>query len=171
MYDSDEDFDWHCVRAKVKREKVAASSLEQLEGVQVLCPHLRKRKRTRRGLCWFEEAMFPGYLFVRFDFQKQFREVCYARGVTGIVHFGSRYAKVPADLIDSLRADLESSGSTAVDEELSEGDRVAIAEGAFSGLFAVVVGMNSGKDRVRVLLEFLGRQVDAELRTDNLIKE
>lgn len=171
MSNSEGDLNWYCVRSKVKRERVAASTLAQLEGVEVFCPHIRKRKRTRRGLCWFEDAMFPGYLFARFDFGKQFREVSYACGVTGIVHFGDRYAKLPDGLIDSLKTDMNSDETAVADEKLVEGDRVAVAEGAFSGLLAVVTGMSSGKDRVRVLLDFLGRQVDTELSSSNLIKE
>ena len=49
------------------------------------------------------------------------------------------------------------------DPELRIGDSVQIAEGAFQGLQAVVTQLLPAKERVKVLLEFLGRSVEAEI--------
>ena len=84
---------WYCLRSKVKQEHVAAGSLRQLPGVEVFAPRLRFRKPTRRGPVWFVEALFPGYLFARFDWEAQAKAVQYAYGVLGIVHFGAKPKK------------------------------------------------------------------------------
>ena len=50
-----------------------------------------------------------------------------------------------------------------IDYEPSQGDNVKLAGGAFAGLDAVVTQILPARDRVRVLMEFLGRKVEAEL--------
>jgi transcription antitermination factor NusG len=47
---------------------------------------------------------------------------------------------------------------------------VNIAGGAFMGLESVVTRLMSGKERVRVLIEFLGRQVEVELGKELLVQ-
>src|SRR5260370_33331325 len=66
---------WFCLRAQPKREHIAAACLRQTCEVEVFCPRLRFRQLTSRGPVWFIEAMFPGYLFARFDYAN-----CHRRG-------------------------------------------------------------------------------------------
>ena len=54
---------------------------------------------------------------------------------------------------------------------LTEGEAVQLAEGAFRGLKAVVAKVLPSKMRVRILLEFLGRQTSVELNTDGVVRE
>jgi transcriptional antiterminator RfaH len=80
---------WYCVRAKPKREHIAARcSLRLLPDLEAFCPRLRFARTTRRGRVWFCEALFPGYLFARFALGLSQRAVAAATGVTGLVHFG-----------------------------------------------------------------------------------
>ena len=57
-----------------------------------------------------------------------------------------------------------------VDPSINVGDPVNIAGGAFMGLESVVTRLMSGKERVRVLIEFLGRQVEVELGKELLVQ-
>lgn len=59
---------WFCLRSQPKHEKIAATHLlRTIAGIEVFSPRLRIRRQTRRGVVWFVEALFPGYLFARFD--------------------------------------------------------------------------------------------------------
>ena len=51
------------------------------------------------------------------------------------------------------------------------GDPVKIAEGAFQGLDAVVTQVLPAKARVKVLLDFLGRQLEAEIQAPRVIPD
>jgi transcriptional antiterminator RfaH len=53
--------------------------------------------------------------------------------------------------------------------EINEGDTVKIAEGAFCGLEGVVSQILSGKDRVRLLTNFLGRNIAVEMRRPGIL--
>lgn len=160
---------WYCLRAQVKREKLASATLADGLDLDVFCPLIRLRRKTPRGLCWFEEALFPGYFFARFNFNRDLRSVSFSIGVRGIVHFGDYYARVPDEAIELLKEGV-SDEDVVFEDDFMEGDRVLIAEGAFSGLLGVVTGCMSGGERVKVLIDFLGRQVNAELDSVHLVK-
>ena len=162
---------WYCLKAQTKREHIAADHVRQVEGVEVFLPRIRFQRKTARGLAWFTEALFPGYLFARFNFQLLFRQIQHANGVRGIVHFGERWPVVPPESIAELQASLGSNEVHVVDAPLVEGEEVEIAEGAFRGLKAVVARVLPAKTRVRILLEFLGRQSSVEIAASGLIRE
>src|ERR1700751_784239 len=95
---------WFCLRAQPKREHIAAACLRQISQVEVFCPRLRFRKSTKRGLVWFVESMFPGYLFARFEYASLHRRISQRPGVSGFVQFGERIALLPDALIKEIRS-------------------------------------------------------------------
>ena len=154
---------WFCLKSQPKHEHIAAAHLRQMTGVEVFCPRLRFKRGTVRGPRWFEEAMFPGYLFSRFHFASRHKEVRYAMGITNIVRFGTLYASVEDGVIEGLRLQTNGEQIAVLEPEVKEGDTVKIVEGALRGLEAVVTSVLSGRERVRVLLNFLGREIHAEV--------
>jgi transcriptional antiterminator RfaH len=154
---------WFCLKSQPKHEHIASAHLRQMPGVEVFCPRLRFKRATTRGARWFEEAMFPGYLFARFDFLERHKEVRYAMGVSSILKFGAEYAPVDESIIEGLRHQTNAEHIAVIDSSIKEGDNVTIVEGALCGLEAVVTQFLSGKERVRVLLNFLGREIHAEV--------
>ena len=159
---------WYCVRSKVKQEHVAAGSLRQVPDVAVFAPRLRFRRKTRRGLVWFVEALFPGYLFARFDWATQFRMVQYARGVLGVVHFGVQPAVVPDAIVEDLRQTMDGRELRVIAHEWVVGDEVQVTGGPMAGLQVVVQQLLPARERVKVLLDFLGRRVEAEVAVADL---
>jgi len=115
------------------------------------------------------EAMFPGYLFAQFELEKMHLQVSYARGVRSIVRFGDRYPTIEDEVLAQLR---DLTGVTEVKElnnEISQGDQVKIAEGVFFGLEAVVTQVLPAKERVKVLMDFLGRKMEAEVKRSSVL--
>ena len=163
--------EWFCVRSQPKHEHIAAAHLRQLAGVTVFLPRIRFKRATVRGAAWTTEALFPGYLFARFAWQTDLRAVQHARGVGGIVHFGERWPTVAAETIADLRATFGEEELHTVSDTLAPGDVVRVAEGSLRGLLAVVTQVQSGRDRVAVLMEFLGRQTMVELSLNAVIRE
>jgi transcriptional antiterminator RfaH len=162
--------EWFCVRSRPKSEHIAASHLEDA-GFDVFLPRIRFQKLTRRGRVWFTEALFPGYLFARFDRAISFRQVCAMNGVTTVVHFGDEWPTIPQETIDELRALFGAQCLREIAPELAPGDVVTIAAGPFQGLAAVVNQVLPAPQRVRVLLDFLGRQTSVEVNTGSVIPQ
>ena len=165
---SDEAY-WFCLRTQPKHEHVAAAVLRRQFDVPCFAPRLRFRKATRRGAVWFVEAMFPGYLFAEFVYKQKHRIVEHASGIQGVVHFGNNLALVDSGTISTLQSKAGEEETVTIDPEIQVGQPVTIAEPPFSGLEAVVTRVLPAKERVKVLLEFLGRPVETEVATHKVL--
>ena len=107
--------DWYALRAKPKAEHLAAAHVSRLDGVDVFCPRIRFEKTTRRGRVWFVEALFPGYLFARFDLAESLRAVQSSQQVSGLVHFGTDFPTLNRAAIEELRAERDASEKAAAE--------------------------------------------------------
>lgn len=154
---------WYCLRSQPKHEHIAAAHLRQSPGLEVFCPRVRIQRKTQRGLKWFVEAMFPNYLFARFDLTENQTLVRYSPGISGIVRFGQHIEPVPAESIRELTEFLGGEDIKTLSFEIAEGDEVAIVSGPLTGQQGVVTKLLPARERVRVLLEFLGNTREIEL--------
>jgi transcriptional antiterminator RfaH len=154
---------WFCLKTQPKREHLAATGLRRQFEIECLSPRLRFRKMTQRGPVWFVEAMFPGYLFAKFVYSKQHRSVEYSHGIRGIVHFGHRLATLSESIVVALRSKVGAEEVVTVDSSVKIGQPVQITEGPFQGLEVVVTHLLPARERIRVLLEFLGRSLETEI--------
>ena len=164
-----DDARWFCLKAQPKHEHIAAATLRRTMGLETLAPRIRFRKATQRGSVWFVEAMFPGYLFTRCIYREAFRSVQSAPGVRGFVRFGDGVAGVESRVIADLQKLLVSEETVTFEPELEVGARVKITEGPFHGLEAVITQLLPARERVKVLLNFLGREVEAEVTGPRLL--
>lgn len=162
---------WFCLRSQPRHEHIALAHVRNLTGVEVFLPRIRFQRTTRQGKAWVTEALFPGYLFARFDWQASLRAVHHARGVSQVVHFGDRWPTLEAGLIEELRRTVGNTEEPrVVPIHLAPGDEVTISSGAFHGLSAVVTQVLPARQRVAVLLDFLGRQTSLQLPEDGVLK-
>jgi transcriptional antiterminator RfaH len=112
---------------------------------------------------WFVEAMFPGYLFARFSYSTQRRAVESVHGIRDILRFGDRLATLPDDTIVALQSHAGMDEIVTIDSSLKIGQPVHIIEGPFRGLEVVITQVLPGRERVRVLVDFLGRPLEMEV--------
>lgn len=160
---SELDSHWYVVRAQPKRERIAARSIRETMGVEVVCPLVKFLKATRRGKVWWSEAMFPGYLFVKFNRKEQERGVRYAQGVLTIVQFGESMPVVPSAFVESLNEQLGEQEEVVIAHEVEVGDQFELAEGPLRGQLGDVVEVLPGNERVRLLVEFIGGEREVEV--------
>ncbi len=168
---SSSDVKWYCLRAKPKHEHIAAAHVRLCEGVEVYCPRVKIQRSTRRGLVWFTEALFPNYLFARFEMASWHTRIRYSQGVSGIVRFGLDYPEVPEQALTDLRSFMDDAELKTVSFVLAKGDSVEIVEGPFRGQTAVVTELLPARERVKVLLELLGGKNEVDLRLTSVFKE
>jgi transcriptional antiterminator RfaH len=155
---------WFCLRSQPKREHAAAINLRDRVDVEAFAPRIRFQNTTSRGLVGFAtEALFPGYLFARFSYPRQLRHVVSTNGVSGIVQFGGRPPRVEANVIDFLRSQVVESEQSSPAPVFAEGSWVKILTGCFRHSEGRVLNFDPRSERVRVLLELLGREVQVSL--------
>ena len=155
---------WYCVLTKPKQENHASILLRELDEVEVFCPLIRFKKSTTRGKIWFQEALFPRYIFVKFDLKTMFRVVNYSRGVASLVHFGTQYPSIPKNEIETLKRKMGDDKIIVISHKLKKGQKTRIEQGPFKGLSAVITKAMPANERVCVLLDFLGRKIEAEVK-------
>ena len=164
---------WYCVRTKPKSEHLAARHLQRFANLdEVFCPRIRYEKSTRRGKVWFVEALFPGYVFARFDLVDDLRAVNAASGVTGVLKFADQFACISDAEIAEMRKEFpeEENEIRVIEPKIGEGDEVIVTDGPMSGLNTVVTKRIAGQSRVRVLLEWLGQEREAEVSLRSLTR-
>jgi len=160
---------WFCLRTQPKHEHIAAATLRRQLNITCFSPRVRFPKATRRGRVWFVEAMFPGYLFARFTYPLLHRRVEHSPGIRGVVHFGDYLATLDPQTMAALQEKTGEEEIVTLDPEIKVGQAVRIAEGPFQGLDVVVTRLLPARERVKVLLDFLGRTVETEISTPKIL--
>ncbi len=157
--------EWYVVRSQTKRERSAAAYIRKELGLEVVAPQVSFVKSTRRGKVKWREAMFPGYLFVKFVREVNERAVCYAPGVLTLVKFGSIVPSIEASFVESLQDTLTEDGNLTLERIILKGAQYEVSEGPMRGQEGVVVEVLPGGDRVKMLMEFIGgeREVDLDI--------
>ena len=104
-------------------------------------------------------ALFPRYIFVELDENTQnWMPIRSTKGVGNFVRFGLRFAKVPNQIIDLIRAQQQQTIDKIINlSSHHQGDTVEIQIGTFKGQQAIFQNYNT-KDRVIVLLNLIGQQ-------------
>src|SRR5262245_65621539 len=113
---------WCLRRTQPKHEHIAAAHLRKEPDVEVYLPRIRFKRSTRQGPVWFTEALFPNYLFARFDLPSCLRKVHHTRGVRGVVHFGDQWPCIPDAVIDGLRASVGPEQVHILNDDLETGE-------------------------------------------------
>jgi transcription antitermination factor NusG len=162
---------WYCIHSKPKCEHIAAALLLQFEGVESYCPRIRFQRNTQRGKVWFTEALFPSYFFARFDLPTSLRAVKYSQNVIRVVEFGGIFSTIENSLIQTIRDEMGETDVRTIHRSVTVGDTVELTEGPMRGFAGLVDSLLSGEDRVRILLDFLGRQTFVEMDMHQLIAD
>ena len=162
---------WYCARTQPKHEHIAARDLAARLKLEVFNPRLKMERATRRGVVRVVEPLFPCYLFVRCHLADQVEMVRYATGISSLVHFGSKIPTVSDEVIEDLRRCFESEEPMAVRDPMRIGSEVRVAEGSLLGSQGIVVRLMPARQRVQILLDFLGQTTLAEVDRKSLVVE
>ena len=152
---------WYVVRTKPQCEYLAARALQQ-DGIELFFPCVQ----TPRLQAYHADVpLFPGYLFLRYNVEQQeWPSVSRLPGILGWVRFNGVVPSVPDEVITDLahRVDVINSGG-GLWTRFRPGEKVRVVSGAMESLAEVIEEPQSPQSRVRVLLEFMGRLVTAQV--------
>lgn len=158
-----EDLHWFCIKCKPRQESTAKRSILRDIGAEVFCPMIRFERARRSGRVRVTEAMFPGYLFARFNYRATHRHLGACHGVSHIVKFGGTAAIVGEDIIQALREEVVDEEMVEIPTHIEVGSEVQVLQGAFSGIKAIVTQVLPAQARIKVLLELLGMEREVEI--------
>lgn len=160
---------WYVIRSKPNKEDFLAEQLIAY-GMKVFFPRIRVstvNPRARKV-----RPYFPSYLFVHVDLDTvSVSTLHWMPGAVNLISFDGEPASVPDLLIASIERQVDQINASRESfvKTLKPGDVVKIHAGPFAGYEAIFDGEVSGRERVRVLLNFLQkRQIPLELREQQI---
>lgn len=155
---------WYVIRSKPNKEEFLAGQLSAY-GVKVFYPRIRVKTVNPRARKL--KAYFPSYLFVNVDLEVVgISTLHWMPGAVNLVSFDGEPAPVPDLLISAIERQVDHINSSQKNmlHGLKHGDPVIIQDGPFAGYEAIFDEQVPGRERVRVLLNYLqNRQVPVEL--------
>jgi transcription elongation factor/antiterminator RfaH len=138
------------------------------QGFRTFQPQIRKTIRHARQLKTVRAPLFPRYLFVILDLERdRWLSVRSTVGVSSL--FSSRDGRpvpVPLGIVESLIERCEDT-VTRLDSNLVQGQQVRILTGPFADFVGILERLNEA-GRVRVLLEMMGTAVPVTLHRSAL---
>jgi transcriptional antiterminator RfaH len=159
---------WYAVFTKPRCEYLVAGRLRQVNP-EVYLPEIAV---SRDGGTVQRRPFFPCYLFVRLDLGNvNVSRWRWMHGIQSLVSFDGQPAEVPDGIIQLIRhklADADSSPTRLT--QFRKGDSVRLKEGPFRNELAIFDGPSQPEERVRVLLEVMGRYHRLNVAAHNLEK-
>ncbi len=115
-----------------------------------------------------KNKFFPGYVFVRIDFDLADRDNIWhvVKNVPKVTGFlgGNKPTPVPDVQVEQINKQItEGTMKPKVKIDIEEGENVKVVEGPFSNFNGVVEEVNQEKGKIRVLVSIFGRSTPVEL--------
>jgi transcriptional antiterminator RfaH len=151
---------WYLIHSKPRQEKLTEENLQR-QGYSTYLPMTSVRRRKRGKTVSEVGPMFPRYLFIQLSEETDdWRPIRSTFGVSNLVRFGQIPARVPDELITTLKVREDDKGLCILPErEYQKGDNVRIAEGPFEGYEAIFQSKNA-KDRVSLLVRVIEQSIN-----------
>ena len=153
---------WFGVQTSIRKEAIVARHLEY-KGYQVYFPTCCSVRQWSDRTVRTERALFPGYLFCRFDPRKP--SIVTTPGAVSILGIGGRPQEVPEQEIVSIQRMVQSRLPLGPHPYLREGETIAIIKGPLKGVTGVLVKSNDHL-KVVVSVTLLQRSVAISLATE-----
>jgi len=149
---------WYVVNTQPNREFRAFFNLRN-QGFTAFLPRLRKTVRHARQFRSVTAPLFPRYLFVSLDLDRdRWRSVNGTFGVSHLIMEGERPKPIGSDIVDGLMTASERDGVLSRAPDLLPGARVRFSSGPLAGLVGTLLDLDAD-GRVRVLLDVMGGKV------------
>lgn len=152
---------WYVVKTESRAEYIAANFLER-EGHEVFLPKVMSAQ-PRHG--HIDTPLFPGYLFIRCDPDTEGWPSFHSyHRVMGWLNFGGDVPSLPDNVVEDLKELANSTNEMGgMWNQFRPGDRVELVSQTIGGLAEIVSEIKSPQGRAKVLLEFMGRAVMADV--------
>ena len=157
---------WYIIRATPQADFLAAAELFNA-GFEIFSPRIKSHQPE--NLPQFV-PLFPGYMFLKWDLEGEGKPSFHGLPhVSGWVNFEGVAPAVPNDVISELAHRVEHINSKGgLWRRFEMGDKVRIVAGTLEGSGEVVEAPSSAQSRVRILMQFMGRLVSAQVPWNSL---
>ena len=153
---------WFLVWALPHREATAQTHLSR-QGFRSFLPRYLKTVRHARKLRTVTAPIFPGYLFVILDLDRdRWRSVNGTTGIANLFMAHDRPVPVPEGIVETLIQSADMSGRLQFVDALEHGQKVRLVAGPFAQTLGILDRLDD-TGRVEVLLDIMGGMVRLKL--------
>tara|TARA_B100000989_G_C19422388_1_gene419236 strand:- start:162 stop:683 length:522 start_codon:yes stop_codon:yes gene_type:complete len=157
---------WIVVQTKLNNENKALINLVR-QGFEVFYPKILKPVKIFNKFKRIIKPLFPGYIFVNLDTNKNWFRINSTFGVNRIIKFGEKMTFLPIDFIESLQNKCDEKNIIQQNHKIKSGDRVRIVGKSLfnlEGIFQESIDSN----RVLILLEILKTKIKTTIKKGNI---
>jgi transcriptional antiterminator RfaH len=159
---------WFVVQSRPRQELYAAQQLGR-QDFHTFVPRLRKTVRHARRQRTVLAALFPRYLFVALDLERdRWRSVLGTFGVTTMIMDGERPRPVPPGIVEGLAGIAGGDGAVDFGDRLRVGADVRFLDGPFAEQIGRILRLDE-RGRVAVLLEVMGGERTVRAHASSLL--
>ncbi len=163
----------YVARVRPCHEAIARANLAAL-GFDAYVPTVREDVRTRFGRTTILAPMFPGYIFVTLDLSdRTWREAAHAKGIVELLPHSDSPTAIAARAMEWVReteAAENAKKNAGPAPKIDVGDLVDVGGGSWDGYSGPIQGINSRRDRIRVLLTILGAAREVEVAAERVTR-
>jgi transcriptional antiterminator RfaH len=153
---------WYVIQTKPKKEGEATSYLST-KGVEIFNPLIEtfvpRNGKMNREL----KPLFPNYIFAKFELEKNYPLVRWAKGVKKVLGFGGYPSPVSEEVMELIRTRADENGIIKKTHAFRPNDLVRITSGPLRELWGIFDRWVSDSERVRILLNLIGYQPAVEI--------
>ena len=160
---------WFVANTRTRSEALAQANLVN-QGFETYLPQYNHQRRHARRVDYVRAPLFPRYLFVRMDLEKDhWRPVLSTIGVQSLVSNGLEPAAVPDGIIEEIRSREAENGLVSLTDlrQFRNGEAITLDRGPFAGREGLF-DSKSDDQRVIVLLNIMGRPVRVRIPMEDI---
>jgi len=158
---------WYVLHTKSRFENIVNDGLIK-KSLEVFLPKILVRSKRRDRKVMIRVPLFPGYLFVKTEFDPYKRiEILQTVGVVSFI--GNKDGPVPvlSETVESLKIIVAADGKVLTGRGFKKGDRVTVLYGPFTGVAGTFVRYR-GKGRVVVNISALGQFIGVDVSEEDV---
>ena len=163
------DEQWFVIMSKPNQELKAMKNLKN-QDFDVFCPYFEKECGVTFKPSTIKEFLFPSYIFVKLSLENyKWLKIKYTHGVKKILSIGSIPSQIEKKFVENLKNFSNQEGRIDSNFFLFKPkEKIIITKGPFRNIFGEIVS-NVGKNRIRVLLDFVTNKKTLVLDKDCIL--
>jgi len=158
-----EGLNWYALQVHARKEQLVASQLENRR-LECFLPTYKSLRKWSDRTKEIQQALFPGYVFCRFDFEDR-QPVVMTNGVIQVVGNGKTAIPIAEAEIEALQVAAQSGIPSQPWPYLRTGEHVQINYGLLAGLQGFLVNFK-GNHRVVLSVTLLQRSLALEVELE-----
>lgn len=162
---------WYCIYTKPRYEDLVCSKLIPLADISFFNPKITIKKIHRGQIEGTKEALFPRYIFLKFDLSKYYHLIKNTRGVSRILDDGlMNPIIVDQSIIEAIKLKTAEDVDMINQSNFKPGENVIVRSGPFHEFEGVFLNDLNKDNRVKVLFKVIGYQATIEIDKNRLSK-